>query len=62
MFDIVVNKNDLKQVDKFVESGILVREMNNAGLSIGAMALVLTGIENEIKRVTQAMEEEENVC
>lgn len=48
MFDIVVTKNDIKAVEKFLEDGILVQEMNKKGLSIGAMALVLTGIEAEI--------------
>lgn len=48
MFDIVVTKNDIKAVEKFLEDGILVQEMNKKGLSIGAMALVLTGIETEI--------------
>ena len=48
MFDIVVTKKDIKAVEKFLEDGILVQEMNKKGLSIGAMALVLTGIEAEI--------------
>ena len=48
MFDIIVTKNDIKAVEKFLEDGILVQEMNKRGLSIGAMALVLTGIEAEI--------------
>ena len=48
MFDIVVTKKDIKAVEKFLEDGILVQEMNKRGLSIGAMALVLTGIEAEI--------------
>jgi hypothetical protein len=48
MFDIVVTKKDIKAVEKFLEDGILVQEMNKRGLSIGAMALVLTGIETEI--------------
>ena len=48
MFDIVVTKNDVKAVEKFLEDGIIVQEMNKKGLSIGAMALVLAGIEAEI--------------
>lgn len=48
MFDIVVTKKDIKAVEKFLEDGVLVQEMNKRGLSIGAMALVLTGIEAEI--------------
>lgn len=48
MFDIVVTKKDIKAVEKFLEDGVLIQEMNKKGLSIGAMALVLTGIEAEI--------------
>lgn len=48
MFDVVVTKKDIKAVEKFLEDGILVQEMNKRGLSIGAMALVLAGIEAEI--------------
>ena len=48
MFDIVVTKKDIKAVEKFIEDGILIQEMNKRDLSIGAMALVLTGIEVEI--------------
>ena len=48
MFDIVVTKKDIKAVEKFLEDGILVQEMNKRGMLIGAMALVLTGIEAEI--------------
>lgn len=48
MFDIVVTKNDVKAVEKFLEDGIIVQEMNKRGLSIGAMALILAGIEAEI--------------
>ena len=48
MFDVVVTKNDIKAVENFLEDGVLVQEMNKRGLSIGAMALVLAGIETEI--------------
>ena len=51
MLDIVVTRNDIKAVEKFLEEGILVQEMNKRGLSIGAMALVLTGIEKECNRI-----------
>lgn len=62
MFDIVATKKDIEAVEKFLEDGILVQEMNKRGLSIGAMALVLTAIENECKRILDEMnKEEENV-
>ena len=48
MFDVVVTNNDIKAVERFLEDGVLVQEMNKRGLSIGAMALVLAGIEAEI--------------
>lgn len=57
MFDIVVTKKDIEAVEKFLEDGILVQEMNKRGLSIGAMALVLTAIENECKRILDEMNE-----
>ena len=63
MFDVVVTKNDIKAIEKFLEDGVLVQEMNKRGLSIGAMALVLTAIEQECSRILDEMnKEEENAC
>lgn len=63
MFDIVVTKKDIKAVEKFLEDGVLVQEMNKRGLSIGAMALILTAISNECDRILDEInKEDENVC
>ena len=42
-----------------MENGGLVDHMNNAGLSFGAMALVLTAIEQECDRILNEMNKEE---
>lgn len=69
--EIEITKEDLKKIDEFLESGILVNEMNKAGLSFGAMALILTAIEKEciiikselyINGDIDILKEEENVC
>lgn len=60
MFDIVVTKKDIKAVEKFLEDGVLVQEMNKRGLSIGAMALVLTAIEQECSRILDEINKEDN--
>lgn len=69
--EVVITKEDLKKIDEFLESGILVNEMNKAGLSFGAMALILTAIEKEciiikselyINGDIDIVKEEENVC
>ena len=69
--EVVVTKEDLKKIDDFLESGILVNEMNKAGLSFGAMALILTAIEKECIMIKSELyingdidifKEEENVC
>ena len=69
--EVVITKDDLKKIDDFLESGILVNEMNKAGLSFGAMALILTAIEKECIMIKSELymngdidilKEEENVC
>ena len=51
MFDVMVTKKDIAAVRNYVENEGLVAHMNNAGLSIGAMALVLQAIDNECNRI-----------
>lgn len=46
--EVNVTRNDIRAIANYMENGGLVEHMNNAGLSFGAMALVLTGIEAEI--------------
>ena len=51
MFDVMINKEDIAAVRNYVENKGLVAHMNNAGLSIGAMALVLQAIDSECNRI-----------
>lgn len=63
MFDIMIDKKDIAAVKNYIQNKGLVAHMNDAGLSIGAMALVLNAIENECDRILDEMnKEEENVC
>lgn len=51
MFDIMITENDIAAVKDYMQNKGLVAHMNDAGLSIGAMALVLNAIENECARI-----------
>ena len=51
MFDIMVTKKDIAAVKDYIQNKGLVAHMNDAGLSISAMALVLNAIENECTRI-----------
>ena len=58
MFDIVVTRKDINDIADYMENKGLVAHMNDAGLSMGAMALILTAIANECDRVLDEMNEE----
>lgn len=69
--EVAITKEDLKRIDEFLESGILVNEMNKAGLSFDAMTLILTAIEKEciiikselyVNGDIDILKEEDNVC
>lgn len=60
MFDVIVTRKDLHDIADYMERKGLVEHMNNAGLSMGAMALILTAIHNECVRVADEMNEEED--
>ena len=55
MFDIMVTKKDIAAVKDYMQNKGLVAHMNDAGLSLGAMALVLNAIENECDRILNEM-------
>ena len=60
--EVNVTRNDIRAIANYMENGGLVEYMNNAGLSFGAMALILTAISNECDRILDEMnKEEENV-
>jgi hypothetical protein len=61
MFDIMIDKKDIAAVRDYVENKGLVAHMNDAGLSIGAMALVLNAIDSECNRILiEMITKEEN--
>ena len=61
MFDIMIDKKDIAAVRDYMQNKGLIAHMNDAGLSIGAMALVLNAIENECARILDEMKgKEEN--
>lgn len=63
MNKVVVTRKDILSIADYMENGGLVDHMNNAGLSFGAMALILTGIEQECSRILDEMNKEaEDVC
>jgi hypothetical protein len=60
--EVNVTRNDIRAIANYMENSGLVEHMNNAGLSFGAMALILTAISNECDRILDEMnKEEENV-
>ena len=61
--EVNITKKDIEAIANYMENGGLVDHMNNAGLSFGAMALILTAISNECDRILDEMnKEEEDVC
>ena len=62
MNEVIVTRNDIRAIANYMENGGLVDHMNEAGLTFGAMALILTAIEQECSRILDEMnKEEENV-
>ena len=61
MFNTMVNMKDVEQIREFLMSDKchLVDDMNRAGLSFGAMALVIQGIENICKEVETELTKED---
>lgn len=57
--EINVTRNDIRAIANYMENGGLVDHMNNAGLSFGAMALILTAIEGACDCILDKMNKEE---
>lgn len=57
--EVNVTRNDIHAIANYMENGGLVDHMNNAGLSFGAMALILTAISNECDRILDEMNKED---
>ena len=61
--EVNVTRKDIRAIANYVEDGGLIDHMNEAGLSFGAMAVVLTAIGKECNRILEEInKEEENVC
>lgn len=58
MFEVSITKKDMIKINDFLESGILVKAMNDFGLTVSAMALILNSIVNECERVSTEMGDE----
>lgn len=58
MFEVAITKEDITDINNFLESGVLVNEMNKIGLSFGAMALILNSITSECERISTEMGDE----
>ena len=57
--EVNVTRKDIRAIANYMENGGLVGHMNDAGLSFGAMALILTAIEQECSRILDKMNKEE---
>lgn len=57
--EVNVTRNDIRAIADYMENGGLVDHMNKAGLTFGAMALILTAISNECERISDEMNKEE---
>ena len=55
--EVNVTRNDIRAIADYMENGGLVDHMNKAGLTFGAMALILTAISNECERILDEMNE-----
>ena len=60
MNEVIVTRDDIHAITNYMENCGLVEHMNNAGLSFGAMAFILTAISNECDRVLDKMSKEES--
>ena len=55
--EVNVTRKDIRAIADYMENGGLVDHMNNAGLSFGAMALILTAIEEACSSILDKMNE-----
>lgn len=57
--EMTITKQDIEQIIDFIERGSLVQLMNDRGMSISAMSLVLTAIDGACIEIMKKMDEEE---
>ena len=60
MNEVIITRDDMHAIADYMENGGFVDHMNNAGLSFGAMALILTAISNECDKILDEMNKEED--
>ena len=60
MWSAMITQKDIDEIREFLESDNcnFVNNMTRAGLSFGAMALVIQGIEDKLNEVEKALDEE----
>ena len=57
--EVAITRDDIRAVVNYMENGGLVEHMNKAGLSFGAMAPILTAIEEACSSILDKMNKEE---
>ena len=60
MFDMTVTRKDIESIYNYIENKGLVKHMNDAGLSIGAMAVVIEAIDRKCEEILGEMDKEED--
>ena len=60
MFEMSIDKHDLERVEEFLDKSNLVQIMNDFGLEIQQMALILQSISNGISDAKAMLEGETN--
>ena len=58
MFEMSIDKHDLERIEEFLDESDLVKIMNDFGLEIQQMALILQSIGNGISNAKAALEGE----
>lgn len=58
MFEMSIDKHDLERIEEFLDESNLVQIMNDFGLEIQQMALILQSISDGIKKAKTVLEGE----
>ena len=57
MFSVTIDKKDIESIRDYMENKGLVSHMNNAGLTYGAMVVILEAIRRECDKIEKELEE-----
>ena len=55
MFNVMIDKEDIKSIRDYMENKGLVSHMNDAGLTYSAMIVILEAIRKECSRILDEM-------